>query len=88
MALPVVATDVGAVREIVEDGTTGFVVPARQPQRLAAAILELLEPGHLRAEFGSRARERATTRFSAEVCARVHLGAYEMALRHVKEEKA
>ena len=81
MELPVVATDVGAVREVVEDGRTGFVVPPLDAQALADAILRTLGDDEARASFGRRGRARAIERFSAEECARVHLEAYEYVLR-------
>jgi glycosyltransferase involved in cell wall biosynthesis len=80
MKLPVVATDVGAVRELVDDGRTGFVVPPRDARKLSAAMLRLLSDERLLNEFGLNGRERAAARFSAEECARIHLDAYELAL--------
>jgi glycosyltransferase involved in cell wall biosynthesis len=82
MELPVVATDVGAVREVVEEGRTGFVVPALHVQALAGAILRILDDGEMRRTFGARGRVRAIERFSADECARVHLEAYEYVLRN------
>jgi glycosyltransferase involved in cell wall biosynthesis len=83
MKLPVVATDVGAVRELVDDGRTGFVVPPRDARRLSAAMLRLFSDARLLNEFGLRGRERAAACYSAEECARVHLEAYELAVtRH------
>jgi glycosyltransferase involved in cell wall biosynthesis len=82
MELPVVATDVGAVREMVEDGRTGFVVPPLDAQALAGAVLRILGDDEARASFGTRGRARAIERFSADECARVHLEAYEYALRN------
>ena len=59
---PVVATDIGGNRETVQAGRTGLVVPPRDPQELAAALLGLLaDPARLDAlgEAGARAvRER------------------------------
>jgi glycosyltransferase involved in cell wall biosynthesis len=81
MELPVVATDVGAVREVVEDGRTGLVVPPLDAQALAGAILRILGDHELRTSFGTRGRVRAIEHFSAEECARVHLEAYEYVLR-------
>jgi glycosyltransferase involved in cell wall biosynthesis len=81
MRLPVVATDVGAVREVVEDGCTGFVVPPLEAPALADAALRILENPEARTLFAARGRERALDRFSAEECARAHLDAYELALR-------
>jgi glycosyltransferase involved in cell wall biosynthesis len=40
--LPVVATDVGGNSEVVVDGTTGFLVPPKDPEKLAAAMLRLM----------------------------------------------
>lgn len=39
---PIVATDVGAVRDMVRDGETGYLVPPRSPDRLAEGILRVL----------------------------------------------
>ncbi len=59
---PVVATDVGGVREIVADGETGLVVPPDDPRALAQAIAKILSP--VGAEFGVRARLQAQRRFA------------------------
>jgi glycosyltransferase involved in cell wall biosynthesis len=82
MELPVVATDVGAVREVVDDGQTGYVVPPLDAQALAGAILRILGDHEARAVFGTRGRARAIERFSAAECARVHLDTYDYVLRN------
>jgi glycosyltransferase involved in cell wall biosynthesis len=81
MELPVVATDVGAVREVVEHGRTGYVVPPLDAQALAAAVLRVIDDPDARASFGPRGRVRAIERFSSDQCARVHLNAYEYVLQ-------
>jgi len=81
MSVPVVATDVGGVSELVEDGVTGFVVPPLRPQALADAILAAADPT-TRATMGAAARERADALCAAKTCAQVHLEAYERALAH------
>jgi glycosyltransferase involved in cell wall biosynthesis len=86
MGLPVVATDVGAVRELVEAGHTGFVVPARNASALADGILRILEDARLPTEFGCRAREQAIARFTADECAQAHLSAYRLALADTAEQ--
>ena len=53
---PVVATEVGGVPEIVSDGETGLLCPARKPSELAAAIDELFIERNP-AEMGQQARE-------------------------------
>jgi glycosyltransferase involved in cell wall biosynthesis len=81
MELPVVATDVGAVREMVEDGRTGYVVPPLDAQALAAAVLRVIDDPDARASFGPRGRVRAIERFSSDQCTRAHLKAYEYVLQ-------
>ncbi len=72
-ARPVVATRMGGLAEVVEDGVTGTLVPNESPDALAAAILDsLADPASAR-EVGAQARERALTRFSWEA----HLTAYD-----------
>lgn len=63
--VPAVATDVGSVREVVEDGRTGFV-HSRDVGRLSDAALRLLRDEGLRETFGHAARQRARSRFSVE----------------------
>jgi glycosyltransferase involved in cell wall biosynthesis len=67
--LPVVATDVGDVGRAVADGETGFVVPAREPERLADALEKLLTDPDLRRRMGAAGRARVRERFSSSVTA-------------------
>jgi glycosyltransferase involved in cell wall biosynthesis len=80
--LPVVTTDVGAVREFVEEGETGFVVPPLDDAALAGALERLLADGGLRARLGGRGRERVVERYDLRRCADVYAGAFELALEH------
>jgi glycosyltransferase involved in cell wall biosynthesis len=82
MELPVVATDVGAVAEVVSDGETGYVVPSSTPNRIAQAALRILGDPALERRMAVRGRERALALFAVEECARIHLDAYERALSH------
>jgi glycosyltransferase involved in cell wall biosynthesis len=50
--LPVVCTDVGGNRELVQDGRNGFFVPPNDPQRLADAIVKLIKDPDLRLKMG------------------------------------
>lgn len=63
--LPVVATQVGGVPEVVEHGVTGILVPSGDPAALASAILRLARDPQLRIEMGRRGRERAEERFGS-----------------------
>ena len=81
MGLPVVATNVGAVAEVVKDGVTGYVVPPLNPKAMAQASLRILGDPALRESMGRAARERAVQRFTVDRCVQVHLEAYDHALR-------
>jgi glycosyltransferase involved in cell wall biosynthesis len=65
VGLPVVATRVGGIPEIVEDGVTGLLVPPRDPEALAGAILALARDPARRQSMGREARERVRA-FSAD----------------------
>ena len=79
--VPVVATDVGAVREVVEDGATGFVVEPGDDAAIAARVLDLLGDPSLRVRMGGAAREKAVAAFSVAVCATSYVRAFDLALR-------
>ncbi len=63
--VPVVATDVGGVRDAVRDGETGLLVPPGDPEALAAAILRLAADPGLSAALAARARARVRERHSS-----------------------
>jgi glycosyltransferase involved in cell wall biosynthesis len=68
--LPVIATDAGSQRELLGDGSAGWLVPTLSPQRLVAAMRELAaDPAHARA-LGGVARRRMVTHFDALAHAR------------------
>ena len=54
---PVVATDVNGVKEIITDGKTGILVPARSPERLAEALRQLIENKNMANRLGAALRE-------------------------------
>ena len=66
LAKPVVATKVGGIVDVVEDGKTGFLVPPKNPKALAEAMIRLLSDERLRKIMGKEARKRIDTRFSAQ----------------------
>jgi glycosyltransferase involved in cell wall biosynthesis len=79
--LPLVATTVGEVPTVIQDGRTGMLVPVEEPDLLAAAILELLRDSAKREQFGSAARQLVEDDFSAERMTADYLRVYEEAAR-------
>ena len=64
--LPVVATHMGGIPEIVVDGETGLLVPPRDPAALAEALRTLLLDPERRRALGGAARRRVHAHFQAE----------------------
>jgi glycosyltransferase involved in cell wall biosynthesis len=64
--LPVVVTDVGGVREAVRDGVEGLLVPPRDPQAAAAALVRLWRDPALRGRLGAAGRARVLAEFNLE----------------------
>jgi len=75
--LPVVASSVGGLSELVEDGRTGWLVPPAKPEALAARLRELLLNPQQRHAFGRAGRARARTHFSAEKMVAAISGIYD-----------
>lgn len=65
-AVPVVATRVGGMPEIIDDGVTGLLVPPRDSAALATAIRRILEDRKLGVRLGCAARCHVVERFSLE----------------------
>ena len=82
--VPVVAADVGGVREIVHAdplAPAGIVVPSRDPEATAAAVLDLLEHPERAARMGENGRRIAGESLSLEVRVGQHLEVYESVAR-------
>ena len=63
--VPVVATDVSGIGEIIQDGVTGFLVPQRDVQALADAIARTVADGKRAVEMAERGRTRVREDFNA-----------------------
>jgi glycosyltransferase involved in cell wall biosynthesis len=69
-AAPIVATAVGGVPELIEDGVHGLLVEPRDPEALAGAIRRLLEDRALALRLGQAASERQRAEFDLDVVVR------------------
>lgn len=74
--LPIVATAVGGVPEIVRDRHSGLLIPPADPERLAEAIVRLLSDAELAAKLAANAREEVRARFSPDVFNTAIIGIY------------
>jgi glycosyltransferase involved in cell wall biosynthesis len=75
--VPAVATSIGGAAEILEDGVTGLIVPPRDPARLAAAILALLEDPDRARAMGRRGSLEVASRFTPNRLADETMAVYE-----------
>jgi glycosyltransferase involved in cell wall biosynthesis len=63
MCLPVITTDTDGVRESIEDGLTGLLVPVREVEPLRQAMLALMNDSQRRLEMGRAGRGRVEESF-------------------------
>jgi glycosyltransferase involved in cell wall biosynthesis len=73
---PVVASHIGGLPEVVEDGQSGFLVPPGDTRALHDRLEQVLGDQHLAARLGARAREVVLGKFTWDACARRCLDAY------------
>jgi glycosyltransferase involved in cell wall biosynthesis len=74
--IPIVATRVGGVPEIVQDGRTGLLVPPADPRSLAAAIVRMLRQRELARMLGNTGRELVRRNFSLDKMVEGNLQVY------------
>ena len=75
--VPVVATEVGALKDVVLPDVTGLLVPPRDGRRLARSLKSLLADETRGEQFGIAARDRVLSRYSRRRLAREALAVYE-----------
>jgi len=68
--LPVIAGDAGGVKELVEDGNTGILVPPMDLAALTGGILSLVSQQETREKFGTAGKQKIRTEFSLDQMAR------------------
>ncbi len=78
--LPVIATDGGGAREIIENGRTGLLVPCGDAAALAAALMQLLTQPELARRLASAGRRHVLEHFTVEQAARRSEALYEQLL--------
>jgi glycosyltransferase involved in cell wall biosynthesis len=76
MGVPTVATDIRGCRQAVDHGTTGLLVPARDPEALTTAIARLAADPAMRRRLGQAARRKALEDFDQQRCIDITLATY------------
>jgi L-malate glycosyltransferase len=75
--VPVIASRVGGIPEVVTDEETGFLSEVGDIEKMSADVIRLLKDKDLRREFGLRSRESAVERYSTDLIIPKYLGFYE-----------
>ena len=79
--LPVIASDVGGVKESVEHGVTGILVPRSSKTGMVAALESLINNPDLRTSMGQNGRASFEANFTLEIMLNKTLKVYEQALK-------
>ena len=79
--LPIAATAVGGIPEILEDGVTGLMVPSRNPNAMAGTILRILTDPEMRFRLGAAARLRTESSFTPDAYKRSLVEFYQKSLK-------
>lgn len=78
--VPVIASRVGGIPQVIKDGETGILVPPCDPEALARAVITLATDPASRLGMGKKARDLAAQNFSADIMVRDTIAVYQKVL--------
>jgi N-acetyl-alpha-D-glucosaminyl L-malate synthase BshA len=78
--VPVIATRIGGIPEVVSDGETGFLSDIGDTDKMSDDVMQLLNNEDMRLEFGRKAREAAVSRYGSELIIPQYIAFYEKVL--------
>lgn len=82
MKLPIVSTDVGDVKEIIERNTCGFIAATGDFDMLSKHVLSYVRNPQLAEKHANKARQVALREFDVDLCVRGHLQHYKKIWQH------
>jgi N-acetyl-alpha-D-glucosaminyl L-malate synthase BshA len=86
--LPVIATRIGGIPEVVADGESGFLSEVGDVEKMSADTIRLLRDNEMREAFGKRGRELAVERYSTEQIIPQYISFYEAVLNRTQAAAA
>ncbi len=84
--VPVIATRIGGIPEVINDGETGFMSEIGNVEKMSEDVAKLLDDADLRKRFGKRGRELAISRYSTQIIIPQYLEFYEKVLEDKKSK--
>jgi glycosyltransferase involved in cell wall biosynthesis len=87
MGLPVVGTDVEGIRELIRDGTNGFLVPVDDVEALKQKLLFLLHDEVLRKTLGSESRSLIEPHYSLDHCVKLYEQLFASTLENTSDRR-
>jgi glycosyltransferase involved in cell wall biosynthesis len=81
-AKPVIASKIGGLAEVIEEGVTGILVPPANVEKLAEAIEKLLLDEELRKDMGAKGRARVEQIYNWDDCVKQMVGIYKKVLKN------
>ncbi|TBR14787.1 glycosyltransferase, partial [bacterium] len=82
--VPVVATSVGGVNDIIDDGRTGLLVPPGDPESMAEAVLKIFNSPGLATELSEAAYRKVKEKYSVELMVKDTVNVYNDAIQNHK----
>jgi len=80
-SIPVIASDIGGLPEVVIDETTGFLVPPRDENAIADRIISLIDDPELRSQMGNEGRKYVKSIYDMQICGSLMKRKYEEILQ-------
>jgi len=85
--VPVIATRIGGIPEVVTDGETGFLSDIGDTEKMSNDVMKFLGDEEMRATFGAKARESAVARYSSELAIPHYIEFYEKVLSQSEKKQ-
>ena len=82
--VPVIATRIGGIPEVVTEGETGFLSDIGDTEKMSDDVMKFLNDEEMRLSFGEKARESAVARYGSELIIPQYINFYEKILGKTK----
>jgi len=81
----IVASDVGGIKDMIEDGKTGLMVPQKDPRQITKAIFTLCKDNALKQRLEENGKQCITKKFSWEAVAQQYMSLYELIDKNMEQ---